>query len=87
MKRSVHRLLCAVLGCILLLGVLAGANTAMAETAASGKCGKDLVWSFDPATGVITIEGEGAMWDYDSARLRLITVLPRCCCPRKTRNR
>ncbi len=69
MKRSVHRLLCAVLGCILLLGVLAGANTAMAETAASGKCGKDLVWSFDPATGVITIEGEGAMWDYDSAKL------------------
>ena len=69
MKRSVHRLLCAVLGCILLLGVLAGANTAMAETAASGKCGKDLVWTFDPATGVITIEGEGAMWDYDSAKL------------------
>ena len=69
MKRSVHRLLCAVLGCILLLGVLAGANTAVAETAASGKCGKDLVWTFDPATGVITIEGEGAMWDYDSAKL------------------
>ena len=69
MKRSVHRLLCAVLGCILLLGVLAGANTAMAEAAASGKCGKDLVWSFDPATGIITIEGEGAMWDYDSAKL------------------
>ena len=69
MKRSVHRLLCAVLGCILLLGVLAGANTAIAEAAASGKCGKDLVWSFDPATGIITIEGEGAMWDYDSAKL------------------
>ena len=69
MKRSVHRLLCAVLGCILLLGVFAGANTAIAEAAASGKCGKDLVWSFDPATGIITIEGEGAMWDYDSAKL------------------
>ena len=31
----------------------------------TGVCGDDLTWSFDPATGTLTIEGSGEMWDSD----------------------
>ena len=31
----------------------------------SGVCGKDLTWRFDPDTGLLSIEGEGAMYDYN----------------------
>ena len=30
----------------------------------AGTCGKDLTWRFDPETGLLTIEGSGAMEDY-----------------------
>ena len=30
----------------------------------SGTCGDNLTWSFDPATGTLTIDGSGAMYDY-----------------------
>ncbi|MBQ7698552.1 MAG: leucine-rich repeat protein [Paludibacteraceae bacterium] len=47
--------------------------TAQYELTTSGICGKDgegnladnLTWSFDTETGVLTIEGTGAMYDYD----------------------
>ncbi len=32
----------------------------------SGTCGDDLTWSFDKATGTLSITGTGAMWDYAS---------------------
>ena len=32
----------------------------------SGVCGDDLFWSFDAETGTLTIEGSGAMTEYDS---------------------
>ncbi len=32
----------------------------------SGQCGDNLTWSLDVSTGVLTIEGTGDMWDYDS---------------------
>ncbi len=31
----------------------------------SGTCGEELTWSFDYATGTLTIEGRGDMYDYD----------------------
>lgn len=30
----------------------------------AGKCGDNMTWSIDPATGVLTIAGTGAMYDY-----------------------
>ena len=47
--------------------------TAKYELTTSGICGKDgegnladnLTWSFEPETGTLTIEGTGAMYDYD----------------------
>ena len=69
MKRSFTRIFCALLSCLLLVGFLAGGVVAMAEDAATGQCGQNLTWRYDPETGVLTIEGEGNMWDYDSIKL------------------
>ena len=35
-------------------------------TTASGTCGDNLTWTFDPASATLTISGEGAMYDYGS---------------------
>ena len=35
-----------------------------AEEATSGECGENLMWSLDLDTGVLTISGAGAMWDW-----------------------
>lgn len=32
----------------------------------SGQCGENLTWSFDEATGTLTITGSGDMWDWSS---------------------
>ena len=69
MKRSFTRIFCTLLSCLLLVGLLAGGVVAMAEDAATGQCGQNLTWRYDPETGVLTIEGEGNMWDYDSLKL------------------
>ena len=69
MKRSFTRIFCALLSCLLLVGLLAGGVVAMAEDATTGQCGQNLTWRYDPETGVLTIEGEGNMWDYDSLKL------------------
>ena len=36
-----------------------------APVATSGKCGDDLTWEFDEATGTLTISGTGEMWSFD----------------------
>ena len=43
-------------------------NAVPVET--SGSCGDDLTWSFDPATGVLTITGTGTMWDFDETTVK-----------------
>ena len=68
MKRSVLRSICTFLSCLLLVGLLAGGVVAMAEEETSGRCGQSLTWHFDPETGVLTIEGDGGMWDYDNVK-------------------
>ena len=40
------------------------ASALRASAATSGTCGDDLTWNFDSATGTLTIEGSGKMYDY-----------------------
>ena len=40
-------------------------TTSFEITIANGKCGDNLYWSFDEATGALTITGSGAMWDFN----------------------
>ena len=62
MKKQVFSLILALaLLCTLFPQVILPAD---AETA-SGRCGDHLTWSFDSATGLLTIEGYGAMDDYE----------------------
>ena len=39
-------------------------HTSSEARATSGKCGPNLYWSFNTSTGVLTITGSGAMYDY-----------------------
>ena len=59
-KRAAALLLVLALLCALL------PQTAPAVRAAgySGSCGEELTWTFRPKTGVLTIEGEGEMWNF-----------------------
>ena len=52
--------------CIFVLATLS-VMTASAETY-SGECGENVTWTVDTDTGVLTISGEGAMWDYYDER-------------------
>lgn len=49
--------------CIALL--LPAVSVAARAADTSGTCGDDLTWTFDEATGTLTIEGTGPMWDWD----------------------
>ena len=57
-----RRLLICVLLCAL---VLASAFAVSAEEH-TGTCGDGLTWRFDSQTGLLTISGEGNMYDYDT---------------------
>ena len=50
------RLLACVLTLVMLLALLPTAALA-ADPTTSGSCGKNLTWSFDSATGTLTISG------------------------------
>ena len=69
MKKYLSRLFCGLLSLVLLLGLCAGGTRGLAEEALSGKCGQNLTWRFVPETGTLTVEGTGAVWDYDNAGL------------------
>lgn len=85
MKRSFRWFFCTLLSCALLLGML-GSSEVLAAENLSGSCGQNLVWSFEPETGTLTIAGEGAIQDYESAErtpwaahsaeIRSIVLLP-----------
>ena len=39
------------------------------SAATSGTCGDNLTWTFDESTGILTISGTGAMYDYSSSSI------------------
>ncbi len=62
------RTLCVMLACAMVLSLLAGGfafQSARAEEAASGQCGPNLWWEFEGSTGILTIHGQGSMWDFE----------------------
>ena len=55
------RILSLFLSVSLLLAAFALPGTAYAATTTSGTCGSSATWTFDSATGVLKIEGSGAV--------------------------
>lgn len=56
-------------GIAILLAILCTLNLTVVsfaeETVVTGTCGENVSWSFDEGTGTLTINGEGAMYDFD----------------------
>ena len=60
-----RKIMCVLLALALLLAVLPGlAAPVRAEDEYAGSCGDKLTWRFDPDTGLLSIEGEGDMYDF-----------------------
>lgn len=62
---KIKKLVCAILMCCMVAGLLSLSAYA-ADEAASGTCGNNLTWVLD-SDGVLTISGEGEMTSYSSA--------------------
>ncbi len=62
MKRSLKRAVSLLLCAVLLVGVMG--STALAASKTSGKCGKNVKWSYNAKTKTLTISGKGKMDDY-----------------------
>ena len=58
------RILSGIL-CLLMVLMLTPALMRTADAATSGKCGKNLTWSYDRKTATLTIKGSGKMNDYE----------------------
>ena len=74
MNTGLHRLTAAIAAFVMaaaLMPVLAHEEApvsgAPSREVVSGVCGDDLSWSLDTASGALTIEGSGAMYDYPPA--------------------
>ena len=59
------RIVSLCLAFALLLCLLPQVTLSVDATDYSGDCGDNLTWSFDPDTGILTIEGSGPMWNYN----------------------
>ena len=57
-----RRFLALLLTCVLVFQFIP--SYALADDAISGTCGDNLTWSFDEATGLLTISGTGEMQNY-----------------------
>lgn len=65
MKKTLRNFL-AVLTAIVSL-ITSFAFVASAAEPVSGQCGDNVYWSFDTMNHTLTVSGEGAMWDFDTA--------------------
>ena len=61
--RKQTRFFSALLALALLLILAPQLVLSAAASATTGKCGETLTWSFDEATGTLTVSGSGAMFD------------------------
>lgn len=59
-RSSLSIVLCFIMLCVLLF------NNAFASSESSGKCGKNVKWSYSKSTNTLIISGKGAMYNYDS---------------------
>lgn len=66
MKTKIKHLLSVLLCVAMLIGAMS--STALAASKTSGKCGKNLKWSYDKSSDTLTISGKGAMNDYKSLK-------------------
>ena len=62
-EHFMKRILSGIL-CLLMVLMLTPALMRTADAATSGKCGKNLTWSYDRKTATLTIKGSGKMYDY-----------------------
>ena len=63
-RKKMSRRICSMFLAFILSFTLFPA-TVLAASSTSGKCGKTATWSFDSATGTLTIAGSGRMDDYN----------------------
>ena len=63
------RLLSILLALALLCAILPAVALSARAAATSGTCGDNLTWTFDSATGTLTIKGSGKMYHYYSATM------------------
>ena len=66
MKRI--RVFALIMSIIMLMSIIAPFSVFAQtdELVTSGVCGDNLVWSYNTSSGVLTISGEGAMYNYRS---------------------
>ena len=61
--RRIQKILSVILAIMMVISIVPITASA-APDPYSGVCGDNLTWSYDEATGTLTISGEGAMYDY-----------------------
>ena len=69
MKKKLKRILSALLVAVMLVGIApVGGNIKASALNSSGQCGENVYWTFDESAGLLTVSGEGEMWDaYNSS--------------------
>ena len=67
MKKGLGVLLTAILVAVFLFVLPVATNAVSPYIVYNGTCGDSIEWSFDTATGVLTLSGSGAMYDYVQA--------------------
>ena len=60
------RIVSILLALALLCSLLPASALPVRAATTSGTCGDNLTWSFDSATGTLTIQGSGNMYDFDN---------------------
>ena len=69
MKKKLKQILSALLVAVMLVGIApVGGNIKASALNSSGQCGENVYWTFDESAGLLTVSGEGEMWDaYNSS--------------------